>query len=354
MNTIHAIYIAIKILYLIKMSIDDGLILALDENDNIVIELMDTSASLGCVPDMSNYIPTFYNAIIPTFKCCQPTGNQIYASAYATAQGFNLAATGIPSVVQSQLESWFARIAFVLILPWAIILVALFIYFMVTHVMSFAAGMAFISVTVLLAIIALAWIFYDALNTSGNIYNSVVNGFRNNWTANKDAITGHILNAYLLNPGAMCNPNEQLACCGFDYDQCEGGCDISILVDPEFVLTNATGLLSIELVNNSNTDFPNGGTLFIPPQLNGGTGLTITIPSFNTNEMFDTTIIYNTTGAMPGIVDVTANFVSGSINITVIDSVTIIGDSDPVITPGNIELIRGLNKGKKSCRSCVK
>lgn len=312
--------------------------LALDENDNILLEQSGTGPVFNCIPDLSTYVPEEQQGLVQVIKCCQPTGNQIYASIYAALQGFDLVTSGVGGSIQSNLESWFGRFAIIVMLPWVIILTALFIYFMVTKVMSFAAGMIFISVTFILAIIAIAWIFWDAYDTSLNVYNNTIATISDNWNKYKYDIGGQIIDGYLLDENTMCNKYEDLACCNFDYTSCINGCGVAFTITPNIIPTNSTGTLNIDIEPDTGKIIT-GGTVFIPPEINGGTATTIPL---NNDGSYSGIFNYRSTNT-PGVVDVVAQFISADGNFSSGSQVTLVGSG------GNLTSNRRIG-----CRSCKK
>lgn len=321
--------------------------LTIDDNDQIVFEDADTTDEaliLGCIPDMADNVPPIYQGIVPTLKCCQPNGNQIYSVLYAAGQGANAVLSDVPSSVKSDLESWYFRLGIALTLPWVIGFIIILVTLIVTNVISIASGIGIILVVIILAGISLAYVFYDASRTASNTYNTALNTVNENWDDFKSDISGHIIDAYLLE--ASCNKDEPYYCCitnNVPIIGCVSGCNFELTVNPEFVVTSSTGSMLITITDSGVRGTT--GTVTIPKELNAAMGQPVVLP-FDIKESGGTveiTYLYNSASA-PSTVDITANMsLKDGPEVVAMVPITIINDPDTSI-------IR--NRKVSSCKSC--
>ena len=264
-----------------------------------------TGPAFSCIPDLSTFVPVFLQPEVKSLKCCKPNGNQLYSLGYAGVQvaqfltdgifdgltGFTgfTGFTGTTGTVSlddaiTRAEFWFGRLTVFLVLPWLLIFIALFIYLGITGLMSGAAVIIFIIMTLVLAGFSLFLIIWDARQTVitvrndlgfalstiiGDIRNTVtqkVNTVVDRWNTYEVELIGRLIDAYTLEAGCTKDPYE---CC--DFDNCTVGCLTKFSVLPDIVPTSATGILNLEISGGGVT----AAYFVIPPELNGGTGTTI-------------------------------------------------------------------------------
>jgi hypothetical protein len=246
-----------------------------------------------CIPDLGGFLSGTSKFIEQELKCCRPNGNQIYSILYASGQSAILLSQGIPSSIQDKLEDWYLRLGITIILPWVIILVALFIALMVNRTISISIGVVFIIATIGVAAIALWLILDDALTTSSYIYNSTLSELNTNWKLYEEDIAEHLAAAYTLT--ASCNPDEKLSCCGFDDTNCTligEGCSIQFWSIPNYLLTGTTGVMKITIKGIPRDFGLVTGSIQIPPDLNNGVPANVKV-SVQFGETFVEDFVYN-------------------------------------------------------------
>lgn len=297
-----------------------------------------SSEFLTCIPDFAQNLPPLLQPFATILKCCQPTGDQLYSILYALGQSFQLVTSGTFGPIESELESTFTRFAIVITAPWVLIFIAVFVLLMAQRTISVPAGVFFIVLSIILAVLAVIWTLHDVSVTTTALSNAFRNTITGNINKYQGEIIAHVIGAYILT--ASCNPNEPDACCGFNRSFCFAGCTKPFQIDTPAIPSASTG--KVEVTISSNLDL--SGTITVPPEIVGGKEPRI-IPFAGVNSF---TIPYNTT-ATPGVYNV--NFISrigptGAFNSTTLPVVVYDKKDAPPPALTNIEGLGGIDMSK--------
>jgi hypothetical protein len=287
---------------------------------------------LGCIPDMNTYFPEFLWDEVQTIKCCNPNGNQIYSTIYAAGKSLQLVSDGIGPLIQNNLEDWYFSLTLAIVIPWVIVACLIIVVLIIGNILSIPMGIVFIIITLTIGILSALWILYNTGNVLVTTYDQAKNLLNTNWEKYQDDIGVDIYAAYVLECSET--PNEQYLCCGFDYENNCVDCLINVTVNPNVVQAGATGIMTITI-----EDPPIGGTINIPPDLNGGTAYTETFPGGETFVLF---FIYN-------VIPDPINFI---VNITVNMTFEGIGPITINAPVDIINVIPGVSSNKRSVSKC--
>ena len=256
------------------------------------------SVTFPCIPDIADVVPPLFAPLAQAIKCCPPTGDQIYSVLYAIGQSIDLVTTGIVPPAQQELEDAFIRYSVIMTVPWALMLVALFILLIASRTITPITGIFFIIITLVVAVLAVLWVVYDVQNTSDAVYDKVIGEVRARFNTYESDIISNVIGAYLLTES--CNKDEPNSCCTLAYGSCVSGCGNQLSVDPPAIPVSSTGTITVSITTSSAAT----GTITIPGELLG-TPAPMVIGF--TGSDFSQDVTY-ATNATPGSYDVVAVF----------------------------------------------
>lgn len=131
----------------------------------------------------------------------------LYSVSYVLARYAEIIFAGVPTMIQQDLTDLLLRIALIQSLPYILTFIILFITLMVTGVIMVEVGVILIMFTIVITIVCLTWIAFDAADVIRNVGTQIREQGEAGWDANVNEIIRATTRALIAPEEIACTPS---------------------------------------------------------------------------------------------------------------------------------------------------